>query len=421
MITLKKRHNIEDEYFIKLLKQYNSVVRFSYNRRIKDKIEKLSELEQIVKSSMKNIDLLDASWIKCAVKKSVELQTDNKLYFGGKKNFFNRKYKKTNSLDKTIPMEMRGSTSDAGGNRKSKLKDLTFSFRPTKGVKYDIELKLSKNEKQLLQIIEEQSNRNQNYFNFEIDKDFVWISFNEPVLVKHKFKPNRILGIDLNPNWLAVSIMDKGTKEIYKELIDLREINKCNRNKKRYELSILNKHIVSLCQHYQVEYVSLEDLNIKSSNKGLGKRYNKFVNNDWNRNYIVNNLIKWLNINDIKNIKVNPFYTSFIGQIKNNKDYDSVAAAKEVAFRCYLMIKNIKVQDYVNNFLSGSVTTHWKEMSPNINTFKDLYNHFKTKKKSKNSYRFLFSDAEKAKWSSFRLKSNKSNIDLIKFNIISLI
>jgi IS605 OrfB family transposase len=215
--------------------------------------------------------------------------------------------------------------------------------------------------------------------------------------------------------------MDKGTKEIYKELIDLREINKCDRNKKRYELSILNKHIVSLCQHYQVEYVSLEDLNIKSSNKGLGKRYNKFVNNDWNRNYIVNNLIKWLNINNIKYIKVNPFYTSFIGQIKNNKDYDSVAAAKEVAFRCYLTINGIKVQDYVNKFLTGSVTTHWKEMLPNINNYKELYNHFKTKKKSKNSYRFLFSDAEKAKWSSFRLKSNKSNIDLIKFNTISLI
>jgi len=86
MITIKKRHYIEDEYFIKILKQYNSVVRFSYNRRIKDKIEKLSELEQLIKSSMKNIDLLDASWIKCAVKKSVELQTDTKLYFGGKKD-----------------------------------------------------------------------------------------------------------------------------------------------------------------------------------------------------------------------------------------------------------------------------------------------------------------------------------------------
>jgi hypothetical protein len=78
------------------------------------------------------------------------------------------------------------------------------------------------------------------------------------------------------------------------------------------------------------------------------------------------------------------------------------------------MIKGIKVQDYVNNFLNDSVTTHWKEMLPEISTNKELYNHFKDKKKSKNSYRFLFNDVEKQKCSSFRLKSIKSLIDLIE-------
>jgi hypothetical protein len=112
---------------------------------------------------------------------------------------------------------------------------------------------------------------------------------------------------------------------------------------------------------------------------------------------------------------VNPFYTSFMGQIKNENDYDSIAASKEVAFRGYLMNKGIKINEYVNDFLSGLVTTRWKEMLPNVNTFKDMYNYFKTKKKSKNSYRFLFNDVEKLKWSSLRLKSNKSMIDLIRF------
>ena len=50
--------------------------------------------------------------------------------------------------------------------------------------------------------------------NFEINEEFVWISFNEPVLYKHEYKKDRFLGIDLNPNWIAFSIMDKGEKEI---------------------------------------------------------------------------------------------------------------------------------------------------------------------------------------------------------------
>ena len=412
MITIKKKHNLNDPFFIELLKKFNNVVRYSYNRRIKDNINKLSELEQIVKSSMKNIDCLDASLIKCAVKKSTELHIDKKLYFGGKTNFFKRKYNKIDNLNKLMPLEVRGSCNDKG-NRKASLNNNIFTFKPKKGIKFNIELKLSKNESKMLSIIEEQSKQGLNYFNFEINQNYVWISFNEPVLEKHNFKKDRYLGIDLNPNWLAISIMDNGTKEIYKELADLRLLNKSSKNKKQYELSILNRRIISLCKNYEVEYVCIEDLIIKPKDNKLGKRYNKLVNNDWNRNYTVNNLVKWLNINSIKYLKVNPFYTSFIGQVKNEKDYDSIAASKEVVFRGLLMNKGIKVNEYVNNFLSSLVTTRWKEMLPNINTYKEMYEYFKTTKKSRDSYRFLFNDDEKSRWSFFRLKSYKSLIDLI--------
>ena len=112
---------------------------------------------------------------------------------------------------------------------------------------------------------------------------------------------------------------------------------------------------------------------------------------------------------------VNPYYTSFIGQVKNPEDYDSIAASKEVAYRGHLMDQKFRVNDYINGFLSGPVTTHWKEMLPDINTFKDMYNYFKFQKKSRNSYRFLFNEAEKLKWSCLRLMSYKSNIDLIRF------
>jgi hypothetical protein len=110
---------------------------------------------------------------------------------------------------------------------------------------------------------------------------------------------------------------------------------------------------------------------------------------------------------------VNPFYTSFMGQIKNENDYNSIAASKEIVLRGYLT-NRIKISDYVNNFLVGLVTTRWKKMLPEVDTYKDLYDFFK-KKKSKNSYRFLFDDVEKQKWSYLRLNFYKSGIDLIRF------
>lgn len=412
MITIKKKHNIFND--IKLIKEFSSVVRFSYNR-ILDGITKPSELEKLVKNTMNNISNLDSSWIKTAVKKSLELQTDNKLYFGGKSNFLKKKYNKVNNYSKLISLDMRGSTSDFG-NRKAEL-DITNNliiFKPKRGIKYEIPLNLSKGERKMLLKLENQCENKQNYFNIKIDLNFIWISFDEtrlPVDTVHEYIDNRILGIDLNPNYIALSILDNGIKEVYKEIIDLTELNKKDKNKKQYELSVLNKYIINLVKGFHVEYVSLEDLNIKSKDNGKGKNYNRLVNNNWNRNYFVNNLVKLLNINGMKYKFVNPFYTSFIGQIKNQLDYDSIAASKEVAYRCYL--SKDKIVDYVNNFLSSSVTTQWKEMLPNVNTYKDLYNYFK-KSKSRNSYRFLFNSTEKEKRSYLRFKFYRSEIDLIR-------
>ena len=114
MITIKKRHNISDPKFLELLTKFNNVVRYAYNRRVKDGITKLSDIEQYVKSNMLNIDCLDASWIKADVKKSTELHTDKKLYFGGKSNFFKKKFGKITNFNKNSPMEMRGSSNDKG-------------------------------------------------------------------------------------------------------------------------------------------------------------------------------------------------------------------------------------------------------------------------------------------------------------------
>lgn len=425
MITIKKKHNLSDPFFLKLLNTFNNVIRYSYNRRVKDNITSLSELEQYVKLNMNNIDCLDASWIKTAVKKSFELKTEHddkedkskfKLYFGGKSNFFKRKYHKINTLNKSLPLDMRGSTSDSKGNRKGELINNIFIFKPIRGVKWEIELKLSKNEKRMIDIVSQECLLNINYFNFKIDKNYVYISFNEPQIIeyKHKYKNNRFLGIDLNPNYIALSIQDihsNSNKEIFKEIIDLKELHKTNKHKKKHELSHINLHIIKLCKQYNVEYVCLEELIIKSKDHNKGKKYNQLVNIDWNRNFTVNNLVKWLNIYGIKYKKLKSHYSSFIGQMKYEEDFDSISASKEISYRGYLSKSNKDIWLYINEFLSNEVTTRWKKMLPNVNTYKEVYNYYK--KNSKTSYRVLFNDEIKSRYSYFRLNHHKSFIDLI--------
>ena len=60
------------------------------------------------------VNNLDASWIKAAVKKSTELNSDKKLYFGGKGKFFKRKYKKIEKLNEGVR-----ATNTAGISRKN--------------------------------------------------------------------------------------------------------------------------------------------------------------------------------------------------------------------------------------------------------------------------------------------------------------
>ena len=209
MITIKKKHKIQLND--KFIKQYSSVIRYTYNRIIKDGITKQSDLEKIVKTKMLNINELDASWIKAAVKKATELNRDKKIYFGGRNNFFKRKYNKINELDKSIPIDIRGSSSDKG-NRKAKLNlsNNEIIFKPSKLEHYNISLNLSRNEFKMLYQLENQCSNSQNYFNIKLDKQYIYISFDESKL-KQEQKPqikDRILGIDLNPNWIAFSIKD---------------------------------------------------------------------------------------------------------------------------------------------------------------------------------------------------------------------
>jgi len=367
----------------------------------------------------------------------------DKVIFGGKGNFIKR-IKGLITKDewkdlRNFPLMLRGSSSDNKGNRKAELKiveDNCILIKLNRNEHFNVQLpRLNKKHKEQLSKLQLLCENKNGCFSLQINKDYIWISFEE--LIKQekerKIVKDRVLSFDMNPNYIGVAIVDwkdQDNKEvIHKEIISFKELNDIDvrrlpsdkkkikvNNKRRHEVFNVSKYIINLVKHFGCEFLSFEKLNMKSSNKKKGKRFNRLVNNNWLRVPFVNNLKKRCNIEGIKFQEIVPEYSSFIGQINNPKEVDSIAAAMEISRRTYLFIKIYKQKTLSNQnivfpkFNIGSLDDHWKKTLKDtlnsIKSWKQLYEWFK---KSKTSYRFLFSK-DKFFGNSFRLFSVKSKL-----------
>lgn len=161
------------------LNQYNNILRYSYNR-FKDNTDiTLSQVESSVKSTMNHIDLMDASLIKIAVNNAKSLKGKDYVIFGGKLNFFKRKYQKITKeeykLYKNKPIQLRGSSSDNNGNRKAKLNiiednSIIIKFNKNEHIKIQLP-KLYNHRKQDLQLLQTLCEQNKSFFTIELKND----------------------------------------------------------------------------------------------------------------------------------------------------------------------------------------------------------------------------------------------------------
>lgn len=425
-IKVKIKHEIEiDDY----LRQFNNVVRVSYNRFV-DGLS-LSQIYHLCNKSLKNIDLLDASFVEGAVLKAqwIFKTQGKKVIFGGKQNFLSKKYKKKDKreFNKNKWLTSIGRKSFKG-NRKFNfnLENNKIVFKPEKKVKIPIEFHPPKGfQHKLLLKAGIMANSKELPITINLSKDYIIFQIDETILQEpaQKSIKNRVLAIDSNPNFIAVSVSDFDSNDkqtvIYKELLNLKELNKCkNTNKRTYEIYKIAKHIAKLAKHYHCEIVGIEELIIPSKDHKKGKQYNKSINNNWNRTAFFNCLKKWLNIYSIKFQEIASQYSSFIGQLTNENEVDSIAASLEIARRAYLFNRIFLKRDKTPcsiiypDLKSVSLPTRWKKMVTvkAWQTWKPLYEHIK---KSKLSYRFLFDDWVKTNnRSSSRFQSRKSNVFL---------
>ena len=404
MQTIKIKYTIDDTDKLLLndyIKQYNYVYRVAFNNLQSHKKNKLAEL-----TNLNNIDLLDSWFIQSANYESKFLYNligDRKVIFGGRKNFIKRcqhkiSYDEYNSY-RFQPLcsygEKKSGTKTVHGNRKFKLSDdLTFITLKLKERKVKINLPkyLHSNIKYILKHIYIHQILDDVAITYKIDYNYVYIQFDESIILNKNNNvvkiQNRVLSLDLNPNYIGWSIVDwKSESEfnvIKSGVYSIKKLNDIDFNlkdkgysfeskerkyisdKRNFETIQIVKNIVDKSIYYKCQLISIEDLNIKSSDLNKGKRFNKLVNNSWCRNAFVNNLTKRCNIHNIKLLKVKPEYSSFIGNFlyRSLNLPDMILASIEIGRRGY---------EFYNQYISKNKEIKKNIVKPDLSMFNKLY------------------------------------------------
>ena len=429
-LPIKNQINIDD-----YLREFNSCIRFSYNRFVEGLLEK--DIRQLIK--LKNLySTLDSWFIQCAIRESqswFKKVPNGKLIFGGKRNF---ELRSQNKISKEQLKELRlhpiciQGEAPQKGNRKFDLdiENNKIIFKPKRGDKIEIQLpNLRNNHKRNLLLLEEYSNKNEIPFTIRLSNKEICIIFDEKIL-KENIKPlnsNRVLGIDLNPNYIGWSVLefdkDDNFKVIKTGVIENIELNKKlkvssndllqinQNNKKTFEIFEVSKFLISKTLHFNCSKIIVEELQILIKNHKKGKSFNRLVNNCWNRNKLINNLNKRCNISGIEFVEVNPAYSSFIGNVLYGQNYpDMVASSIEISRRGFH--KWQKNWFYPKLIEVNDLSNRWKEEKDLI--YKNWIELFNVITKTlKLNYRSSLNDF---KFRVFRLNNIKSKINLYCFN-----
>ena len=425
-------------------KQYSNLLHIFYNR-YKEGVSQ-TECKHL---QFNNIELLDSWFRQSCIYEAIALCKkfkDKSIIFGGKKNFFDRLKniisKEEYNRNRLSPLYSIGEGSNPGvkGNRKFFIRDLnTIIFKPSKKEKIELKFQInSKKYKQYLQLLMLHQDKKDLSITYKLSHEKIWISFDETILkteLKNYNKiQNRIISIDLNPNYIGYSVLDWLDSEhfniIDKGILSLKYLNdkenktKCSsndklkiylNNKRNFEVLEISKFLINKMKHFKCSLFAIENLNIKSKDNGKGRKFNKLCNNQWCRTKLVNNLQKWCNIYSVNLLKVNPEYSSFIGNIVNRelKLPDMILSSIEISRRAFefnhqYILKDcplkkniiwIEMTNYIKNKIIQSleelnICCDWKNLF-------ELYLHIK---KSKCKYRFpLEIDGFKAKLLKYQL------------------
>ena len=431
LITLKIKYSCGNS-ILEVIKQYNSVLKFTYNRLLENSKFKTAEITQLQKN-LNNCDLIGSHLRNSTIydAKSLIERSTEPIIFGSKHLFKQRCQHKINKNDFLIK-RLRPIYSVGEANRKAnRLFDIidnqTIIFKLNKKQHFELKLQQvgSKRLKELNKLIELQNNK-QVAITYKLDLEYVYLTFDYNLLKNYtyKVKQNRVIALDLNPNSIGWSVVDWFNESNYnviqsgtfslKSLNDYRnsksvasnsDFHKYTTNKRNHEIIEIAKHLFSLCRYYHCEIFSIEDLNIKSSNKKLGRKFNKLVNNNWNRNLLVNQIRKHINSSSTTLIEVQPQYNSYIGNLVFRQKHlpDECLASIEIGRRGFEF-----ATQYIFNrrphqktviypkleLVKSQLTLSLEELGIDVPSFDSWKDILSVVKESKVKYRFSTSEAQ---------------------------
>ena len=415
--------------------------RQNYNSFVKKSKEYEDEREYKIKKIEKK---LERKKITQQTFKKLKSKAESKLtlIFGGKQNFYDRNDNKISReaflKNRLLPLYYIGEKLHKGNRCFNFNFDFTITYKPSRFEHYILNLSYGNNQKKILERIINLTNECKLTVSVKIDTDYIYISYDESELEDIKLKPikNRVLGIDMNPNYIGVVIVDWKSSSDYKVIdhtiynikrfSDLyHELNKLNdvpsdshrriklSNKKTYETIKIAQHIFSMCKHYRCDILSIENLKIKQNNKDKGKNYNALCNNHWLRTTFVSQIRKLCNLNHSTLVEVKPEFSSFIGNIifRDEDLPDMCLSAIEISRRGYEYYNQhiTKTKQIKKNIINPDIKDFKRQLEKSLEEFdllfdgtclSELYYSIKTEKDhpklkgDPNKVRFRFEDVQ---------------------------
>ena len=235
----------------------------------------------------------------------------------------------------------------------------------------------------------------------------LYLTYDESLIYNEAYKGlkhNRVLGIDMNPNYLGVSVIAfdnaDGFKVLHKEVFDLTRLTKPSgessqhtkskyyTNKLKHETIAIAHKINKLMDYWKCSKLAIEDLSIKPANQNKGKAFNRLCNNRWERQLFVNKLKMLSGIHRYELVEVNSAYSSIVGNFTYGDENtpDMIASSIEIARRAY---KKFEKGWFYPRFNVERLDERWKQTLSGVKTWKDL---FLKVKETGLKYRFLLSD-----------------------------
>jgi hypothetical protein len=389
---------------------FSSIVRIAFNRFQDGMDEK--EVRAYCNSRFNH-----NSWfIQCAIKEGAALYKLNgskHILFGGKNNL--RQYmrgiidKASFKYRRMLPIGIQGEKQRKGNRLFSfDFETQRIVYKPNKETHVEIKfLPMRKNIAEELSKVQELAQQNNITVSVKLSDKYVWLTYDETLIKDERYiklRSKRVLGIDMNPNYIGLSIIEFDKNDefnvLHKQVFDLRQLtvsssksstdskSKYLTNKLKHETIAIVHKINKLVNVWKCKTVAIEDLSIKPSDMKKGKTLNKLCNNKWERNLFVIKLKMLANLHKFNLVEVNPAYSSQVGNIAYGDENtpDMVAASIEIARRAY---KKFDKGWFYPKFNIQFRDEQWKQTLGTVENWKDL---FRKIKESKLKYRFQLLD-----------------------------